>query len=156
MGESPAITETFILCTVADATYGVRSSLVQQVEMLERITPAPSSPACVEGVIFSRGQVIPVINLRQRFGFARAEHDLRTRIIVVHSAGRTVGLLVDTAREFVTIPSDAIQPPPEAVSGLSGDYLEGVARVGERLVLILQVDEVLNIANAVTPAREAE
>jgi purine-binding chemotaxis protein CheW len=154
MIEAPAATETLILCVVAEATYGVRSGVVQQVEMLERITPAPSAPAFVEGVIFSRGQVIPVINLRQRFGFARADHDLRTRIVVIHHAGRTVGLLVDTAREFVTIPADAIQPPPEAVSSLSGDYLEGVATVGERLVLILHMDEVLNIAHAVAPARE--
>ncbi len=156
MTTTPATTETFILCVIADALYGLRSSVVQQVDMLERITPAPNAPAFVEGVIFSRGQLIPVLNLRQRFGFERAAHDLRTRIVVVHAAGRTVGLLVDTAREFITIPANAIQPPPEVVSGLSGDYIEGVAAVGERLVLILNVDEVLNVANVAAPTREVE
>src|SRR5690242_5247434 len=156
MYEAPAATETFILCMVAETTYGVRSSMVRQVEMFERITPAPHAPTCVEGVLFSRGQVIPVINLRQRFGFERIPHDLRTRIVVIQTAGRTVGLLADTAREFATIPATAIQPPPEAVSGLSGDYLEGVATIGDRLVLSLNVDEVLNIAHLAAPAREAE
>jgi purine-binding chemotaxis protein CheW len=92
----------------------------------------------------------------QRRGAAGRDARAHHARIVIYSAGRTVGLLVDTAREFVTIPAGAIQPPPEAVSGLSGDYLEGVATVGERIVLILDVDEVLKIANAVTPAREAE
>ena len=124
--------------------------------MLERITPAPNTPPFVEGVVFSRGQLIPVLNLRQRFGFERAAHDLRTRIVVVRVGGRTVGLLVDTAREFVSIPAASIQPPPEIVSGLSGDYLEGTAAIGDRLVLILDVDAVLNVANLGVPTREAE
>ena len=151
-----ATTETFILCAIAGGLYGLRSSAVLHVEMLERITPAPNAPPFVEGVVFSRGQLLPVINLRRRFGFERAAHDLRTRVVVVRATGRTVGLLVDSAREFVTIATDAIQPPPEVVSGLSGDYLEGIAAQGERLVLILDIDAVLKIENVAAPAQEAE
>src|SRR6185436_11949171 len=101
-------------------TYGVRSSLVQQMEMVELITPVPNAPPFVEGVVFSRGQVVPVVNLRRRFGFEKVSNDLRTRLVVVAHGGRSVGLLVDSAREFVAIPADAIQPPPEALSGMSG------------------------------------
>lgn len=143
--------QTFILCELMGATYGLPSDVVRHIEMVERITPLPNAPAAVEGVIFSRGQVIPALNLRRRFGFEPIPHDLRTRLIIVHTAGRTVGLIVDTAREFVTIPQETIQPPPEAIDQISRDYLDGIARLGERLVLILRVDELLIATDALAP-----
>jgi len=120
-------------------------------EMVDRITPVPNAPPYVEGVVFSRGQVVPAVNLRRRFGFDAAPFDLRTRLVVVNN-GRTVGLIVDSAREFVPIPAGAIRPPPEALVGLSGKYLQGIAALGERLVLILNVDEVLNVTETIPPA----
>jgi purine-binding chemotaxis protein CheW len=144
--------ETFILFEVAGTTYGMPSQSVQQMEMVEHITPVPNAPAFVEGVVFSRGQVVPAVNLRQRFGFDKKPHDLRTRLIVVAHSNRTVGLVVDAAREFVAIPAAAVQPPPEAITGLSGKYLRSIARLGERLVLIIDVDEVLNFSDFTTPA----
>src|SRR6202051_2943782 len=103
-------------------------------EMVKNVTPVPNAPPFVEGVVFSRGQVVPVVNLRRRFGFEKVPNDLRTRLVVVANGGRSVGLLVDTAREFVAIAAESIQPPPEALSGLSGKYLQSIARLGERLV----------------------
>ena len=79
--------------------------------------------------------MVPALNLRARFGFEKAPYDLRTRLLVVRAGGRSVGLVVDAAREFVTIPSAAIQPPAEALTGLSGRYLEGIANLGDRLIL---------------------
>jgi purine-binding chemotaxis protein CheW len=133
--------ETFILCELAGVTYGIASRVVQQVEMVEHITPIPNAPAELDGVVFARGQLIPVLNMRQRLGYPKQPHDLRTRLIVIRVGERVVGLLVDSAREFVTIPNDAIQPPPEGVDQISGDYLAGIARVGERLALLLRIDE---------------
>src|SRR6185369_7409267 len=100
---------------------------VQQVQMVEQITPVPNAIAVVEGVVHTRGRVIPVLNLRVRFGFEKIPFDLRARLVVVNVGGRIVGLLVDTAREFVRIPASSIEPPPEGISGLSGKYLEGIA-----------------------------
>ena len=82
-------------------------------------------------------KVIPAINLRARFGIPRMEQDVRSRLVEVRSGDRTVGLLVDSAREFADIPADAIKPLPEGIGGLSGDYLRGVAQRGERLLLLL-------------------
>ncbi len=132
--------EPYILFELAGTTYGVRSQVVQQMEMIEHITPVPNAPDFVEGVVFLRGQVIPAINLRRRFGFPKVPYDLRTRLIVVRTGGRTVGLIVDSAREFVPLDPATIQPPPEGVAGLSGHYLAGIATLGERLVLILDPD----------------
>jgi purine-binding chemotaxis protein CheW len=138
--------ENFVVFELAGATYAVPSRQIQQMEMIEHITPVPNAPAAVEGVVFSRGKVIPAVNLRLRFGFERIPIDLRTRLIVVSVAGRTVGLIVDTAREFISIAHEAIQPPNEAISGLSGKYLEGIVTLGDRIILILNLDEVVNVS----------
>lgn len=134
----------YIFFELAGTTYGVESQVVQQMEMVEHVTPVPNAPPFVDGVVFARGQVVPVVNLRARFGFPRIANDSKTRLMVVAQGGRTVGLLVDSAREFITVPMDAVTPPPEAVTGLSGKYLAGIATIEERVVLILEVREVLD------------
>jgi chemotaxis signal transduction protein len=111
--------------------------------MLEHVTPVPNAPAFVEGVVFSRGQVVPVINLRARFGFERAAMTLRSRLLVVQHESRRVGLLADESREFIRISDAAIKPPQEAIGGLSGNYLDGVATLGQRIVLVLNVREIV-------------
>jgi chemotaxis signal transduction protein len=136
-------TRTYILLNVAGTTYALRSHEVRHMEMVDQVTVVPNAPPFVEGVVFSRGQVVPVVNLRVRFGFERVARDLRTRLLVVEAAGRTIGLLADAAREFVPIPDSSIRPPSEAIGGLSGNYLDGVATLGERIVLILNLRHVI-------------
>lgn len=150
MKEMSTQSESYILFELAGATYAIPSQLVKQMEMVERITPVPNAMPCVEGVIFSRGQVIPAINLRLRFGFEKISYDLRTRLIVIQTHDRTVGLIADTAREFIRIPKDAIQLPPEAINNTSEKYLMGIATMGDRIILILNVEELLNF-NHLTP-----
>ena len=142
MSPSQSMT-SFVLFELASTTYAVSSEFVQQMEMVEHVTPVPDAPAYVDGVVFVRGQVVPVVNLRARFGFERAPYDLKTRLVVVARQGRTVGLLVDSAREFIALSAETISPPPEAITGLSGKYLAGIANVADRLVLILNIDEIL-------------
>lgn len=135
--------DSYVLCTLAGATYALRSDDVQQLEMVTPATPVPDAPSFVDGVVSVRGQVIPVVSLRARFGFPRAPHDLRSRLVVVRGLRRTVGLVVDGAREFATIASADIRPLPEEVGGTSGRYLRGVAQQGERLLLVVDVGELL-------------
>ena len=137
--------EPFILFELAGTTYGVRSRFVQQIEMIDDFAPVPNAHPAVEGVALVRGQVIPALNLRSRFGFERIQRDLRSRLVVINTGGRVVGLVVDTAREFIKIPADSIEPPPEALTGLSGRYLEGIASIGQRMILILNLDAVLDL-----------
>lgn len=139
------MSETFILFTVAGTTYGLRSRDVAHIEMVEQVTPVPNAPPFVDGAVFSRGVVVPALNLRARFGFERAAYDLGTRLLVVESHGRSVGLLVDSAREFMAIDPGAIQSPGSGLGEMSGRYLEGVANVGDRLVLLLNLSELLNV-----------
>jgi purine-binding chemotaxis protein CheW len=144
MIEKNATGETYILFEVAGTSYGVSSRTVQQIEMVEHITPLPNSVSFVDGVVFTRGQVIPAINVRARFGFERVPHTTRTRLIVTHHNGRTVGLTVDSAREFMFIQDSAIQPAPSSVAGLSGKYLKGIVTVKDRIVLIVDLEELVD------------
>ena len=139
----PVKAQTYILFTVAGTTYALPSRQVQHMEMVEQITPVPNAPPFVEGVVFSRGQVVPVINLRARFGFDRLPVNQRTRLLVVQSGERKVGLMADEAREFITIADDSIHPPNDAIGNTSGNYLDGVATLGQRIVLIVNVREVM-------------
>jgi purine-binding chemotaxis protein CheW len=151
MSDTQNSSEPFILFELAGTTYGIPTTVVQQMEMIEHITPVPNTPPFVEGVVFSRGQVIPAINLRVRFGFEKIAYDVRTRLIVINTGNRSVGLIADTAREFVLIPGNVVQPPPEGLSGLSGRYLTGIAMLGERMVLVLNAEELLNFTNGISP-----
>jgi purine-binding chemotaxis protein CheW len=136
--------DNFILFDVAGTTYAVHSRDVLHVEMLEQVTAVPNAPRFIDGVVFSRGQVVPAMNLRARFGFERAPFDLRTRLVVVQSRTRQVGLVADSAREFLSLDSSAFQPAGSGLGEQSGRYLSGVANISDRLILLLDLDAVLN------------
>ncbi len=158
MVEATTNRDAYIVFMIAGTSYALPSDDVRHMEMVEQVTPVPNAPPFVDGLVFSRGEVVPVVNLRARFGFDRVPYDLRTRLLVVHAAGRLVGFVADSAREFVTIPPSAITPPHDAVQGLSGRYLAGVATLGDRMVLVLDSAEILRTTELVdeTPIAPAE
>jgi chemotaxis signal transduction protein len=142
----------YILFVVNGTTYALPTLAVAYVEMVDQVTRVPNAAPFVEGVVFSRGQVVPAVNLRLRFGFDRAAADMRTRLLVVHAHGRAVGFIVDDCREFLTIPADASAPPGDALGGDGVHYLTGIATIGGRIVAIVDLDKLLA---AVDPALTA-
>jgi purine-binding chemotaxis protein CheW len=136
--------KSYILFMVGNSTYAISTEWVQQVEMVDKITPVPNTPAFVEGVVHLRGHVVPVVNLRTQFGLEKQPVSLRTRLLVVQMNGRVVGLLVDTAREFIGIEEDQILPLPEDLTGPGIEYLRGIASIGERLILVIELAQLLN------------
>ena len=143
--------ETYILFELAGSAYGVRSKDVLHIELLEHVTPVPNTASSVDGVVFSRGQVIPALNLRARFGLPREAPTPRTRLIFLRHELRTVALIVDSAREFRAIPTETIRPIEETLTGVNGNYVRGVATIGDRLVLLLDIRAVLTLDQEVTP-----
>src|SRR5262249_16455501 len=137
--------DTYIVFEIAGTSYAVDSQTVQQIEMIEHITPLPNAPNFVDGVVFTRGQVIPALNLRARFGFERIPYTNRTGLLVVNSGGRTVGLIVDTAREFISIAAAAIQAPSQSLAGLSAEYLKGTVTAGQRIILVVNLEEIIQL-----------
>jgi purine-binding chemotaxis protein CheW len=144
--------DNYIVFSVAATAYALRSTDVQHVEMIEHVTRVPNAAPFVDGVVFSRGQVVPAVNMRSRFGFDRIPVDLRTRLIVVRANGRSIGLIVDEAREFLRLAPSEIHPPQESLAGLSSQYVKGIASVKERLILILELDQLVNFSEPLIAA----
>jgi purine-binding chemotaxis protein CheW len=133
----------YVLFELAGSLYGVHSRDVRHVEMLEHLTPVPNTAPSLEGIVFSRGRVVPALNLRVRFGLPRENPTARTRLVYLEAHDRLVALIVDAAREFCSIPADAIKPVEETLHGIRGNYLKGVVTVRERLVFLIDVSAVL-------------
>ena len=141
--------DNYILFDVAGTSYALPSQAVAHVEMVDQVTRVPNAPAFVDGVVFSRGQIVPAVNMRARFGFERAPLDVSSRLVVVHYQGRSVGLLVDACREFLTLPPESIHPPGDALGGLSAQFVVGVASINSRLIIVLGLDRLLNTTDHV-------
>jgi len=137
--------DNYIVFSVAGTAYALSSQDVAHIELVEQVTRVPNAPAFVDGVVFSRGAVVPAVNARVRFGFPPIPYDTRTRLVVAQRNGRTIGLIVDEAREFLAIGEGAVQPPAEGLTGTSGRYIRGVATVGDRMILILDLTELLKV-----------
>lgn len=124
--------------------FGVDILKVQEINRMPEITKVPQAPEFVEGVINLRGKVIPVIDLRKRFGLPRREYDKETRIIVVEVADNTVGFVVDNVSAVLRIPEESIEPPPPIAAGVRAEYLSGVAKLDSRLLILLDLDNLLS------------
>jgi purine-binding chemotaxis protein CheW len=139
------VTGKYVVFSVAGTSYALPSEDVAHVELVEHVTRVPNAPPYVDGVVFSRGAVVPAVNVRARFGFPAVPYDVRTRLVVAQRDGRSVGLIVDEAREFIGIPDGAVQPPAEGLTATTGRYLRGVATLGDRMILVLDLSELLNV-----------
>lgn len=134
-----------IVFKLGSEEYGIEVEKVQTIERMMPITRVPKTYAFVKGVVNLRGVVIPVIDLRGRFGLPEAEQTDQTRIIIVAVNEMQVGFIVDSASDVIDLNSDSIDTPPEVVGGVKAKYLRGVAKVGEeRLLVMLNLSEVLN------------
>lgn len=133
-----------IIFRLKNEEYGVDVSQVKSIERMERITRVPNTAPFVKGVINLRGVVIPIIDLRNRFGIEHLEYNDSTRIVIVNVDDVEVGLIVDAANDVIDIPVNSIEPPPKAVGGVESKYLRGVAKLSNRLLILLNLDKVLN------------
>jgi len=133
-----------IVFRLGNEEYGVDVQQVKSIERMEHITRVPNTPPFVKGVINLRGVVVPIIDLRKRFGIDQKDYDDATRIIIVHVDDMEVGLIVDSANDVIDINLDTIEPPPKVVGGIESIYLRGVAKLSNRLLILLNLDKVLN------------
>lgn len=129
---------------IGDEEFGVDILRVQEINRMMDVTRVPNSPEFVDGVINLRGKVIPVVDLRRRFGMERKEHDKNTRIIVVELAGKVVGFVVDAVREVLRIPRNVTEPPPALGGGVKDDYVTAVGKLDDRLLILLDLERVLS------------
>jgi purine-binding chemotaxis protein CheW len=125
-----------------DEEYGIEILKVREIIGIMDITKVPQTPEFVEGVINLRGKVIPVIDLRSKFGLERAEYNDQTCIIVV-DVGMMMGIIVDTVQEVHDIPSNSIEPPPQLGGSVDTSFILGMGKVKEDVKILLDIDKVL-------------
>lgn len=128
---------------VGGADYLVPAEQVLHLESFERATPVPGAPAFVAGLVQVRGRLIPVVDLRVRFGLPPIEHSLDRRVIVVQLGSRVAGLLVDRAREVVQVEDGQLEAPPEMIDRQAAGFVKSVATVARRLFLLIDVGSVI-------------
>jgi purine-binding chemotaxis protein CheW len=137
------MTALYVLFKVADAEYVLPADDVLHMESFEGATRVPGAPEYVAGLMQIRRRVIPVVDLRLRFGLPSVEPSLGSRVVVVRAGERAVGLLADSAREVKHIPDDNFRPPPELVVQQSAGYVAKVAQVGARLLMLIDFRKVI-------------
>ena len=136
-------TEHLATFFLAREEYGVEVKLVQEIIRVSEITPVPRAPDSIKGVINLRGRIIPVIDLKRKLGLGDVDLGRRARIVVVRLRERLVGLLVDAASQVLKVPVSSIDPAPEAVVEIDADYIRGVAKLPDRLIILMDLQKIL-------------
>ena len=147
--ESPVL--QFVGFRLGDEDYAIAITKIQEIILMTPITRLPQAPPHIEGLINLRGSVIPIVNLRKRFGLPPRAPDDETRIVVVNVHNKTVGCVVDSVTRVMRINRDQIQPPPSGVGGATSQYLAGLARRDDGLLLLLDIDGLIQVEEPESP-----
>ncbi|NQW23980.1 MAG: chemotaxis protein CheW [SAR202 cluster bacterium] len=134
-----------VVFDLAAEAYGVEIGSVREIIRMQEITQVPRTPDYVEGVINLRGRVIPVVDMRKRFGFPVAERTKDTRIVVIDIGGADIGAVVDAVTEVLRLGSDSIEPPSAVITTADSDYLLGIAKLETRLIILLDLQRALAV-----------
>jgi purine-binding chemotaxis protein CheW len=126
-----------------DVEYGVDILSVHEILRFPEMTRLPNTPPFIKGVINLRGNVIPVVDMRIRFGFPEGDVTDLTRIIVVETGGKQVGILVDNVYQVVRLPVASIDPPSDLITGISEDFISGIGRLRDRLIVLLNMTQII-------------
>lgn len=143
--------ETWVMFGLAGETFAMPVAAVQETLRVSTITRVPHAPFPVSGIMNMRGRVVPVVNLRVRLGLPAVEIDSSSRILITSSHGRLIGLLVDSAQQVVRIDMNAVEAPPPDVMTAQSEYIVGVYRHMETLLILLDVERALSIPDSLQP-----
>lgn len=135
---------------LANEEYGIEITKVQEIILVGDVTRVPQTEPFIKGLINLRSTVIPIIDLRLRFEMPEQQPTDETRIMVMNLAGKTIGIVVDAVSEVLRIAKEHVAPPPATVSGVGREYLTGLAKLDQRLLILLDIDHLLADISAPT------
>lgn len=142
--------EQIVTFNLGQEQFGLNILQVREINRMVEITRVPQTEAYVEGIINLRGKVIPIIDLRKKFGMPEKERDSYTRIVVIDVAGETIGLLVDSVSEVLRVPAGSLEDAPRLVAGNSADgysgadYIKSVVKMDDRLLIYLDLEKIIS------------
>ncbi len=128
---------------IGNETYGVRIAAVREIVRVPEITSVPNAPDAIEGVINLRGKIIPVMDLRKRFGLTEIQSDKKNRILVVELDNKMLGLIVNSASEVLKIPPSDVEAPGSLFTDGESGYVTGVGKLKGRLIILLDIAKLL-------------
>lgn len=138
-----AQTMQLVTFRLADETYGIEITKVREIILISEITQIPQAAHYVKGLINLRNTVIPVIDLRAKFGLAESALTDESRIMVINVSNNTIGIIVDEVKEVLRIRRDQIAPPPPTVASLGREYLQGLVKLDDQLLILLDIERLL-------------
>lgn len=133
----------YVIFKLGNEEYGVDIMNVKEISEFKESTHVPNSPYFVDGIINLRGEIIPIVNLKKRFKVSSSEIDSDTRIIVININDRNVGFVVDEASQVLRINDNDIDDAPEIIAGVDRQYITGVGKVGEKIIILLDLEKIL-------------
>ena len=136
--------QQIVVFELANEHYGVDIASVESIVKLQSITSVPQAPGFVEGVTNLRGTVLPVIDLRKRFGLQARDTSKDNRIVVVSLNKTKVGMIVDSVSEVLRIPEETIEPAPPMVTSINSSFITGIAKVEQKLIILLDLAKILS------------
>lgn len=139
------VTTQYIVVKIGREQYGITINYIQNIVRMERITRVPKAPYYIKGVINLRGEIIPVMSIRLRFGLEEEEYTNNTRIIIVKISGQSIGLIVDEVKEVIEIPESDIQTVTKDANDEKANYVKGVGKIGKDLVTILNLEGFISV-----------
>ena len=139
-------TREVLVFVLGKEEYGVDILKVQEIRGYEKVTPIPAAPAYLKGVINLRGIIVPVIDLRIKFGLADPQYDSFTVVIILRLASRVIGMVVDGVSDVVALAPSEVKPAPQLGSLVDSSFLAGLATQSERMVLLLDIEKFLSSA----------
>lgn len=134
----------FVIFRLGDEKYAVDISNVSGISDFGEITKVPNAPYFIQGIINLRGDIIPIVNLKKRFNIAEKESDAETRIIIHKIADKDIGFIVDEASQVVKIDDTEIEVAPDIIKGREREYIDGVGKIGDSIVILLDLEKILN------------
>ncbi len=141
--EQKLMNKQLVTFAIDTEEYGLEILKVQEVVRLPHITRLPRAPLFIKGVINLRGNIIPIIDLREKFGLKSEKYTETTRVIIIEVVDKKLGMIVDNVSQVVRVAESSIAPPPPMISGEANQYLAGVVRLDERLIILLNVENIL-------------
>jgi purine-binding chemotaxis protein CheW len=138
-----ADSDQFLTFTIQGEEYGIEILRVQEIKGLSKIRPIPNAPSYVKGAMNLRGTVVPILDLRCRFGIEEADYNQFTVIIMVSMGGKMFGLVVDAVSDVLNIAKEQIEDTPDVGGDVDTSFFRGMGKIGEKLVLLLNIDKLL-------------
>jgi len=138
-----ADSDQFLTFTIQGEEYGIEILRVQEIKGISKVRPIPNAPSYIKGAMNLRGTVVPIIDLRCRFGMSEAEYNQFTVIIMVSVGAKVIGLVVDAVSDVLNITKDQIEETPDIGGEIDTSFFRGMGKIGEKLVLLLNIDRLL-------------